>query len=288
MVFNKKLTGQDGFTLMEVMIAITVLAFITIAIVTIQDNSRTTKDRVVEEDKDWLQVETAFSRFQWDFTQIYSPLYFDHEVQIDSYAPEYEQMDQSKTINSSINNNKFKKVSYNGLPIPIIDYKDKTTITFFTTSNRRKVRDMKQSHFAWVQYSLEDNEDAPENSKADQMWVRRFKPEDPFNPEDFNWDETRSQVLLRNIKKLAIEYWHPQRKKWVDNHTTLPDSGQFMIRGIRLKMEWVNKNGFEETFVRVYRPNFPNFEPENMYQLKVPLDPGTGKPIANQFNTGAR
>ena len=261
---------------MEVMIAITVLAFITIAIVTIQDNSRATKSRVVEEDKDWLQVETAFSRFAWDISQIYSPLYFSHEMRVDIFALDFVQLAQSKTQNGAINNAKFNKVSYEGLPIPEINYSDKNSIEFFTTSNRRKIREMKQSHFAWVKYSLEKDEDAADNSKSANMWIRRFNANDPFNPNGFEWEDIKAQVLLRNVKSLKLEYWSPERKKWVDN-PDLVKEGKYILRGIKATLEWVNRNGFEETFVRVYRPNFPMFKAEDMYDLMKPLEV-TGTP----------
>lgn len=262
------------------MIAITVLAFITIAIVTIQDNSRETKNRVVEEDKNWLQVETAFSRFEWDFSQIYSPLYFSHEVKIDPYAPEYEKMLVERAIGKANLSRQFNKLSYDGLPIPLFKYPEKHTIEFFTTSNRRKVREIKQSHFAWVRYSLEKDPDAKNNGKGGNMWVRRFNPQDPFNREGFDWEDIKPQVLLRNVEKISFEYWSYERKKWVDNYDLIKDSNH-IIYGIKVILEWVDKNGFEETFIKVYRPNFPRFIPEDMYELKKPQDAAVQPPASS-------
>jgi prepilin-type N-terminal cleavage/methylation domain-containing protein len=69
-------TAQSGFTLLEILIAITLLAFITLGVVNITENAALTMERTGEINKNNLQAETAFSRFEWDFSQIYSPLYF--------------------------------------------------------------------------------------------------------------------------------------------------------------------------------------------------------------------
>ena len=252
------------------MIAIIILSFITVSIVTIQNNSQDTKNRVVEEDKYKLQVETAFSRFEWDFSQIYSPLYFSHHMRDDEYEPESMRILRQKVLQEQSNNTQFSTLSYENLLIPDFKYPEKHTIEFFTSSNRRKIKDIKQSRFAWVRYSLEKDEDN-ENAKGKNMWVRRFNPQDPFNPEGFNWEDIKAQVLLRNVEKISFEYWSRKRNKWVDN-VSLVQNAKNIIYGIKVILEWVDADGFEQTFIRVYRPNFPYFIPEDMYELKKPKE----------------
>lgn len=265
---------------MEVLIAITILSFITIAIVTIQSDSRQAKDRVVSEDRDLLQVETAFSRFEWDFSQIYSPFYFSHEMKKDIYAPEYEKSYTERLISSYLQNSRFGMVSFDGHPIPTFQFPDKSSLIFFTTSNRRKQKDIKQSNFAWVKFALEKDEEAEEN-QGKNKWVRYFVAENPFDKEIIDWENVKGQVLLRNVSSIKFEFWSPTRKKWSDN-VDLIKNGKYIIHGIKVTMEWFNKDGIEELFVRVFRPNFPSFNPEDMYEFLKPKEYQTNQNPASE------
>src|SRR5690606_15709908 len=68
--------SEQGLTLLEIMIAIVLLAFVMFGVVAITENSQNTKDRTVQTDRDNLQIETAMARLEWDFSQIWSPLYY--------------------------------------------------------------------------------------------------------------------------------------------------------------------------------------------------------------------
>ena len=56
-ILDFKLKNQIGFTLLEVLIAITVLSFIILGIATITDDSQQTAESVIQEDLDLLQVD---------------------------------------------------------------------------------------------------------------------------------------------------------------------------------------------------------------------------------------
>jgi prepilin-type N-terminal cleavage/methylation domain-containing protein len=269
----KTIRNHSGFTLIEVMIAITLLSFIMIAVVSITSSSQTTKDRVLSEDKELLQIETAFSRFEWDFSQIYSPLYFSHEMKKENLDNEDSIIAMERLFELFRSNKSFPKPSYDGLPIPEFTFEDKDTFAFFTTSNRRKLKNIKQSHFAWVQYSLEtdreisleDGKDSPK-VRAKGILTRRFQANDVFNPEGVKWDDLKKQVLLRNVESLKFEFWSPDKKKWVDN-IELVTNGKYIIRGVKITLEWMTPEETKLKFVRVYRSLFPKFIPENMYEL---------------------
>ena len=70
-----KRNTQGGFTLIEILIAITILAFLMVGVYTIVSNSVDTKDRVLSEDKSYVQVMRALDRLQSDVAQLWSPLY---------------------------------------------------------------------------------------------------------------------------------------------------------------------------------------------------------------------
>ena len=179
-----------GFTLLEVLIAITLLGFITLGVVSVTDNAILTKDRTTEMNKNNLAIESALSRFEWDFGQIYSPLYFSTVLNMQSttqnpsatsdnnndgiddltgspitapgqpptaQAPNPQlQLYYEQIIERMQQNEHFLALSKEGLPIPRFYSPERNMFEFLTASNRRKMENVKQSSFAWVRYGLTD------------------------------------------------------------------------------------------------------------------------------------
>lgn len=268
----KKIFNQNGFTLIEVLIAITILSFIMLAIVSTTDSSQQVKDRVLSEDRETLQVETAFSRFEWDFSQIYSPLFFSHEMKQTNLTTEDQINTFQEFMANYTNNNRFPKPSYDGIPIPKFTVDGKNDFTFFTLSNRRKFQNIKQSHFAWVKYTLENSDE--EEPRAKGILVRKFLSNDVFDSEDIKWDDVKTQVLLRNVESLTFEFWDKDKKKWVDN-IQLITNGSHLLYGVKITLEWIAKDNSKRTFFRIYRSLFPYFTPEDMYALQKGTTPTT-------------
>ena len=219
--FKNRWDPSGGFTLIEILIAITLLAFITMMVVSVTQNAFDTKDRTTQLNKSNLQIETAMSRFEWDYSQIYSPLYFSKEMPLngsDPYAaqpvdenldgrddfsgveiakaqadaqanatalannPELQNYLQTMQTKFQQNEN-FSGINVDGMPIPRIYSPDKTIFQFFISSNRRKTENTKQSHFGWVRYQLIDSD-----------------------PEDV--DEDQNEKIPKNLKNF-VRYFNP-------------------------------------------------------------------------------
>lgn len=318
-VFNStSVSNQKGFTLLEILIAIVLLAFITFGVVSITENAANTKDRTTETNTNNLAIETAMSRFEWDFSQIYSPLYF-------STIMNFQQMNQlgndtsgqqsgaNSGTNSGINsgqqsgqqagqqsgqqqagaqggmmspylqqyyeqlvtrferNEHFSAVSKEGIPVPRFYAPEKGIFEFFTTSNRRKVENQKQSHFAWVRYQLinqdqtEKEEQNPLIPKSLKSLVRYVASDDPYsdkriNPEDI--ERVKGAVLLRNVENLEFSFWDFQRRKWETNLRTIPQ-GENVIRGIKVLITWYDSTGTKRTSTRIFRTHWPMVAPQD-------------------------
>lgn len=262
------LTNEAGFTLIEVLIAITLLSFVMLSIVAVTDSSMQTKDRVISEDNEYLQIETAMDRVNWDISQAYSPLYFSHEMK-----PENLNQSEGETYNQLVanyqSNDRFAFPSYDSLPVPLYKFEDKNTLTFFTTSNRRKLKNIKQSNYAWVQYSLDSDDDisSTDQGVAKGILVRRVSAENVYDRESVDWSRIKGQILLRNVDKIVWEFWNPATRKWVTNLAVIKN-GNHLLRGVKLTIDWLDPDGAEVKIIRVFRPLFPNFEPEDMYALE--------------------
>lgn len=270
-----------GFTLIEVLIAITVLSFIILGIATITDDSQQTAESVISEDLDILQVETAFSRLEWDISHAYSPLYFSHAMEPTGLTPQEGEIYNS-IIDRFSTNERFAYPSFDGYPVPNNNLEPKESMTFFTMSNRRKYQNIKQSYFSWVRYEIIPNRD-DENEIEDKsiarkeaqngknILIRKVIANDVFNPELLDWDDVKTQVLLRNVEQVQFEFWNPANRKWTDNLSTIQD-GQHVIRGIKITLNWIDYDGIEREMIRIFRPLFPNFTPENLYQFLYPAN----------------
>lgn len=296
MILTSRSKFNAGFSLLEVLIAITILSFITLAIIAFTDSSIEKSLTVTAEDSEYLQVETAMARIEWDVSQAYSPLNFDipmnpqnlteTEGQIYNQLADYYQ--------GSVN---FTMVSFDGLPIPLIQRPEKSTFIFFTTSNRRKVKNTKQSHFAWVKYELQPepaNDDtegeisngflnpAPTGSK---MLVRKMFTTNVYSKEEIEWENIKSQVLMRKVISVVFEFWNPKTKKWVENLDTIA-SGSNILHALRLTMKYYDSDNLEVTTMRIFRTLYPKFQPEDKYKFLKPQTGTTGANGVGQANTG--
>lgn len=258
-------TRENGFTLIEVLIAVTLLSFVMLGIITVSENSLQTKERVTSEDNKLLQIETALDRLEWDISHMYSPLYFSILM-----APNSQDPTSIEAYNNFMNkyqeNERFNKVSYESLPIPRNKIDD-TAFSFFTLANRRKFSNQKQSSFAWVQYDLSAAENDDQKSiQGTSYLVRQFLADDVFSPSPIPWDKVKKQVLLKNVDSLKFNFWDNKTKKWQESLTTIRN-GENIIYGIKIILKIKENEEEIKTIERVYRPLFPYFKSENYYQL---------------------
>ena len=290
---------DSGFTLIEILIAITLLAFISIGVISVVQNAGNTMERTTEINKNNLQVETALSRFEWDFSQIYSPTYFSQVMDLKSRTamPGEQQYDENgnpitptttpippelseyyqRLLSRFEGSDHFWAITNDGTPVPSFYAPEKTTFEFFTSSNRRKLENTKQSHFAWVRYTLgpaiergSDFEQNPNIPPSLKTLVRYFSADDPFGPRRLdpnNNNGIKGSVLLENVESLEFQFWDMKRKKWENNLKTI-ESGEHIIRGVKLLITWYDSAGLKRSVSRVYR---------NFWPMLLPQDPAPSR-----------
>lgn len=314
--FNSTLVSDDkGFTLLEILIAIAILAFISLGLVDITENAAQTKERTTEINANNLQIETAMNRLEWDVSQIYSPLYFSTVMNTNVAANQtqfgdgtdvagaqagvqagvqagaqggaaqqpnpYLQQYYEQLVQRFQQNEHFIAVSKEGFPIPRFYAPEKNVFEFFTSSNRRKVENQKQSHFAWVRYSLAEQDPLPEDARGAgksevqippglKSLVRYYSADNPYDTKRINVEEVKGAVLLRNVEQLEFQFWDFQRRKWETSLRTI-QGGESVIRGVRILMTWYDSTGNKRTISRVFRTHWPMVTP-------VDQAPATGAP----------
>ncbi len=302
---------NGGFTLIEILIAITLLAFITMMVVSVTQNAFDTKDRTTMLNKSNLQIETAMSRFEWDYSQIYSPLYFSKEMPLngaDPYAsqpvdenldgrddfsgveiakaqadaqanatalannPELQNYLQMMQTRFQQNEN-FSGINVDGMPIPRIYSPEKNIFQFFTSSNRRKIENTKQSHFGWVRYQLLDSDpDDVDEEQSDKIpknlksFARYFNPNDPYDDKrmdpinGFGATKIKAAVLMKNVESLEFFHWDYARRKW-DTSLKNIQQGERISRGVKIVIVHYDAYGEKRTSERTFRNHWPMVAP---------------------------
>lgn len=277
--------NSKGFTLVEVLIGISILSLIMLAIVNFSSETMDVANRVPREDRENLQVETAMARFEWDFSQIYSPLYFSHMLEPEKMS-ELEGEAYNRIISQYQSNSRYNAISFDGLPVPTYKNPEKSSLVFFTNSNRRRFANDKQSQFAWVKYELvkdddeiDDAEEIEEKRKlnAQNKIVRSVITSNIYSPRELDWSEVKQQTLLRGVIKLLFEFYNPENNKWTDN-LELIKNGYQKISAIRVTLDYLDGSNAETQTVRIFRPLFPEFTPEDMYKfLNAKSKPNTAE-----------
>lgn len=232
------------------------------AVFVIVDNSITTKETIVGEDREFLQVENALQRIAIDFNQMYNPLFFSgpySQAELDLMTGE-DGGGLPDFIASFSPTEKWVQVTREGHLIPYTDMPDRESFVFMTKSNRRKFENSKQSQYAWVSYFVRDSDPPPEGEKlrASKELVRQYSAVDPYSP-TFNWDDVKTHILLKNLKDFDFKFWDRERKKYVDSPRELgKDKG--LVRSLKIELTWIDATNSEIEMERTYRTLWPFFD----------------------------
>jgi len=268
---NNSLFKQEiGFTLIEVLVALTIMSFLMIGIYTVVENNITTKEMVLSEDREFLQVHTALYRMEQDLSQLYSPLYYsstkiNSNNQNGANNTDYVDFrDSPGAANVFRPSELFPLVNVKAQPIPVVDQPEKNSLRFMSTSNKRFIEGQKQSRFAWVMYTLETdtvsqaNTDSP-STTAKSALMRREVNESLYD-RNLRVEQIKPQVLLRGVKEILFEFYSRQDRGWKDSIRLLAAEERLTPRAIRVTLTWVDSLENEKTFIRIFRPYWPYFD----------------------------
>lgn len=255
-----RVSKSYGFTLIEILIAITILSFLSLGMLQLIDNTIDTTEYITEEDKEFIYIQTSLRRLETDFEKIYSPLFFDFpkitskkEQENFSYRPEME---------SPYNNHdNFDGVTNSGLPIPAIFFEKNKEIIFFTRTNKRKYKNSKVTSFNWVRYRVESSL----NRTGLERLTRQTINTDIYNNE-LPWDKTPVYTIIDGIKKFEIFLWDPQKQEWSDS---VPDQGKYLGSMLKVKLLWVDQKENQNTVQKVFRIFYPDFDTVKDQELKT-------------------
>lgn len=242
--------SNKGFTLIEVLIAILILSFISLGAYKMIDESTDTKDRVTTEDRNLMSTLTAMNRIEADFNEIYSPLYSFPKQTVQTNNDPY--ADTNTSFNST-----FEGKTTNGMKIPNITSEEKGSITFLSRVNRRKIAETKESDFVWIKYSVKATQDEEDRKIGGYDLIRQTISTDPFQ-QSLNWSDVKEQVVLSNLKSFEFQFYDEKNKKYVTSLSDLNENKN-NLRNIKVLFTWVNGDKNEFKYEKVFRILMPYF-----------------------------
>ncbi len=173
-----------GFTLMEIMIAISITALMG-GMVTMAFQTGFHAKEVVEEEADhYRMLRVAMTRMVREIGSAYVSDRYDGRRYRDQ----------------------------NDRPTNFVGERDR--LLFTTFAHQRLYTDAKESDQAIVEYSVQTSTEKGAKGRMDLM--RRVNP----NVEDRMDRGGTTDVLFEGVKRVEFEYWNPERKEWDDEWDT--------------------------------------------------------------------
>ncbi|OFZ14470.1 MAG: hypothetical protein A2X86_15860 [Bdellovibrionales bacterium GWA2_49_15] len=251
----------QGFTLLEVLIAITLLSLLMLGVYSLVNSSAITREHTLSEDKEFVEAETALYRLETDFALLYTPLLYTvrhmTKANQNSNGPSGSEPPKDSALDKYETTERFPYISNKAIPIPALMNDDKSSFAFLCSGNKRNFESVKESNFAWVKYTLKAME-GESNEPGLMALVRYHLPLNPYSQE-FDWPSASPSVLLKNVKSLTFQFWDPQRKNFVDS-LKATNSDQSLIRILKVVLEWVDKNQADHKIERIFRITWPLFD----------------------------
>lgn len=247
------LNSRSAFSLIEILISITLLSFLTIGIMSLITTAGNKYMMLTKLYKAKSKPLDVFALFDWDFSQIYSPLYIEFwldtgktyssgkdEKKSSSLIENKVQMtllQDSKNLRSNLKN--FIRRTISGYIVPNIFGVENSKIIFFTESHRPRGLKDKQSFFQWVYYECKENK-----------IIRKTIVDNVYTQNSLDFENTKEQILLEGIEKCEISFWHIREKKFLKAENLVPPNA-FVLRAIKLSLMYEN-NLYEKIFMPIW------------------------------------
>ncbi len=216
-----KTTGsknQTGFTLIELLISMVIIAFIALGIYQSTSQSFDMRQKLEVDVDFYNSIRVALDVLRKDINQIYSPQSAALPTQLlkaDAEAPP-----QNPYGGDSGNPLEYWAPPINSTGIrPSRLQGESTKLSFISNSHLRVYKDSRESDFAKIQYSLEEDK---LSKTGEKILVKR---EDPavFTEEESRSDSSDQSVrytLLSQIKSIKFRYLDGKKDTWFDKWDT--------------------------------------------------------------------
>ncbi len=209
---SRPLTAQ-GFTLIEVMISMTILAFISIGIFQAQTQTFRLRESLSAEAEFFNAVRLSMDILGRDISSIYSPSLIRLAPQNKDEAKEPSEILQRVMTSDAGHTSAFWLGATDESGIRPSRFNGSTNkVSFVTLSHARIYRDSAESNFSKISYELARDD---ENTSGSTYVLIRTESANAFDDDDRRDRKyQRRYPILRGIKKLTYRYWQKSRDRW--------------------------------------------------------------------------
>jgi prepilin-type N-terminal cleavage/methylation domain-containing protein len=250
--------SKSGFTLIELMIAMVILAFISLAIYQATTNTFKLRDTLSTDGDFQNEIRLTMSVFEKDIAHVFHPKIMEppkNTQQVTNAAGQtaatpLPEVQITRYWGALMNTSGARHSRFIGTA---------DSISFVGASHVRVYKASRESVFSKIEYRLEDDKVSPEELGALRTLVKR-EDTDVFNPEDDRSEFIRKFPLLHGIKKLKFRYYRKDKETWVDDWDS--DNSDF-------------KNIFPdlvEMTLEVTGGERKHFEGQFRFRLEVPIE----------------
>lgn len=202
-----------GFTLMEVMIAVSITAFIGMIIGVSFNTTIATKDVIETQAEKYRMLRTAMSRMCREIGAAYVSDRYDAKRYRDAFDR----------------------------PTNFVGAHDK--LLFSTMSHQRLYADAKESDQMVVEYQIKSSSDPKAKGRSDLMRREKVVLEERM---DRGGTE---DALFEGAKKIEFQYWNSERKQWEDDwDTRRPERKSILPTRVRITLTAVDESGKEAKY----------------------------------------
>lgn len=189
---------SKGFTLIEVLIAIALLAFISVIVYQATSRSFEVNKRLSSEADDIMGMSAALQAMEDDVSQIYTPLF-----------PE----PAANTLTGDLTPSLFWTVKLRGDGLRRARFLGTPEkMSFITNNNYRIQRGLPESEFLAVVWSIEKNDKGT-------YQLKRFSDTNAFDYDKKELDRNKdiSYVIMDNLNSVQFSYYRKEGKKYEEN-----------------------------------------------------------------------
>ncbi len=254
--------GQAGFTLVEVLIAMVLLAFISLSIYQTTTQIYRRRDILQNEGDFYNGIRLAMGIMDRDVSAIYSPTIILPEKTGTTTAADAQ--DMQAILSSELGRSTAfwnPAVDKTGIR-PSRFVGTETKMTFISISNVRIYRDAPESEFIKVTYELKEDPFRPVDDTNARVLTKTSNPS-AFDDDDGRLIKSpdsreRTYPLLQGVKSLKFRYWRQDKERWENDwDSDSQDEKDLIPDKIEVALEVVGPTRLEFKGTYVMRTEIP-------------------------------
>jgi prepilin-type N-terminal cleavage/methylation domain-containing protein len=205
--------AQSGFTLLEVLISMAVLVFISFAIYQATVETYRLRDTLASDGDFYNGIQLSTQIIRRDITSLYSPTMGMPTPSKSAVPPALTVQNGNSALDDPTQTSNFWSPALDATGLrPSRFVGTETKLTFVAISHNRIYKDSAESEFAKITYELKRDEKNSDN--PDTMVLTKTENPNAFSTDDIKDPLSHTYEILHGVKKLAYTYYVRDGNTW--------------------------------------------------------------------------